>query len=33
LLKDSRNATIGEEISARLAHGELRATVTKRQES
>jgi exodeoxyribonuclease VII large subunit len=32
LLKDARRARIGEEISARLAHGEIRATVTKRQE-
>jgi exodeoxyribonuclease VII large subunit len=32
LLKDSRKTSIGDEISARLAHGELRATVTKKQE-
>jgi exodeoxyribonuclease VII large subunit len=32
LLKDARNARIDEEISARLANGEIRATVTKKQE-
>jgi exodeoxyribonuclease VII large subunit len=32
LLKDSHQARMGEEISARLARGELRATVTKKQE-
>jgi exodeoxyribonuclease VII large subunit len=32
LLKDARKAAIGEEISARLAHGEIRAAVTKKQE-
>jgi exodeoxyribonuclease VII large subunit len=32
LLKDARKAKIGEEISARLARGEIRAAVTKKQE-
>jgi len=32
LLKNVRGITVGEEISARLAHGELRAAVTKKQE-
>ena len=31
LLKDARNAKIGEEISARLGKGEIRASVTKKQ--
>ena len=31
LLKDAGKANVGEEISARLAHGELRATVTKQE--
>ena len=30
LLKDAARVNIGEEISARLAHGELRATITKK---
>ncbi|HET6180120.1 MAG TPA: exodeoxyribonuclease VII large subunit [Candidatus Sulfotelmatobacter sp.] len=32
LLKDVRGVKMGEEISARLAHGELRAAVTKKQD-
>jgi exodeoxyribonuclease VII large subunit len=32
LLKDISGVNLGEEISARLAHGELRATVTRKQE-
>ncbi len=32
LLKDVRSLSIGEEISARLAHGEFHAAVTKKQE-
>ena len=32
LLKDVSGVNLGEEISARLAHGELRATVTRKQE-
>jgi exodeoxyribonuclease VII large subunit len=32
LLKDSRRAKVGEEISARLAHGEIRAAVTRKQD-
>jgi exodeoxyribonuclease VII large subunit len=32
LLKDVRGLNLGEEISARLAHGEIQATVTKKQE-
>ena len=32
LLKDLRGINVGDEISARLAHGELRAAVTKKQE-
>jgi exodeoxyribonuclease VII large subunit len=32
LLKDARKARIGEEISARLAHGEIRAAVTRKQQ-
>jgi exodeoxyribonuclease VII large subunit len=32
LLKDARNLSPGDEISARLAHGEIRAAVTKKQE-
>jgi exodeoxyribonuclease VII large subunit len=32
LLKDARKARIGEEISARLAHGEIGATVTGKKE-
>ncbi len=31
LLKDARRVKTGDEISARLAHGEIRATVTKKQ--
>jgi exodeoxyribonuclease VII large subunit len=31
LLKDARGVRVGEEISARLAHGEIQATVTKKQ--
>jgi len=31
LLKDARRVKVGEEISARLAHGEIRASVTKKQ--
>jgi exodeoxyribonuclease VII large subunit len=31
LLKDARNLSPGDEISARLAHGEIRAAVTKKQ--
>lgn len=32
LLKDVRSVNLGEDISARLAHGELHATVTQKQE-
>ena len=32
LFKDARKAKIGEEISARLARGEIRAAVTEKQE-
>jgi exodeoxyribonuclease VII large subunit len=32
LLKDIREVRVGEEISARLAHGKLRAAVTKKEE-
>jgi exodeoxyribonuclease VII large subunit len=32
LLKDARGLNLGDEISARLAHGEIRAAVTKKQE-
>jgi len=32
LLKDARGLNVGDEISARLAHGEIRAAITKRQE-
>jgi exodeoxyribonuclease VII large subunit len=32
LLKDIRSVKVGDEISTRLAHGELRAAVTKKQE-
>jgi exodeoxyribonuclease VII large subunit len=32
LLKDIRGVNLGDEISARLAHGEVHATVTKKQE-
>jgi len=32
LLKDVRGVKVGDEISTRLAHGELRAAVTKKQE-
>jgi exodeoxyribonuclease VII large subunit len=32
LLKDVRHVKVGDEVSARLAHGELRAAVTKKQE-
>jgi len=32
LLKDVRGVKVGDEISTRLAHGELRASVTKKQE-
>ena len=32
LLKDTRAVSVGEEISARLAHGEIHASVTKKQE-
>ena len=32
LLKDAGSLNIGDEISARLAHGEIRAAVTKKQE-
>jgi exodeoxyribonuclease VII large subunit len=32
LLKDARGLNVGDEISARLAHGEIRAAVTKKQE-
>jgi exodeoxyribonuclease VII large subunit len=32
LLKDASRARIGDEISARLAHGEIRAAITKKQE-
>jgi exodeoxyribonuclease VII large subunit len=32
LLKDAAKVTVGEEISARLSQGELRASVTKKQE-
>jgi exodeoxyribonuclease VII large subunit len=31
LLKDARRVKLGEEISARLAHGQIQATVTKKQ--
>jgi exodeoxyribonuclease VII large subunit len=31
LLKDARKVKVGDEISARLAHGELRAAITKNQ--
>ena len=31
LLKDVRGLKLGDEISARLAHGEIRAAVTKKQ--
>jgi exodeoxyribonuclease VII large subunit len=31
LLKDARGLNLGDEISARLAHGEIRAAVTKKQ--
>jgi exodeoxyribonuclease VII large subunit len=31
LLKDARTVKIGEEISARLAHGEIHAAVTKKK--
>ena len=31
LLKDARGVRVGEEISARLAHGEIQASVTKKQ--
>jgi len=31
LLKDVRRVKVGEEISARLAYGEIRAAVTKKQ--
>ncbi len=31
LLKDARGVKVGEEISARLAHGEIQASVTKKQ--
>jgi exodeoxyribonuclease VII large subunit len=31
LLKDVRTVKVGEEITARLAHGELSAAVTKKQ--
>jgi exodeoxyribonuclease VII large subunit len=31
LLKDTRGVKVGEEISARLAHGEIQASVTKKQ--
>jgi exodeoxyribonuclease VII large subunit len=30
LLKDARRVKVGEEISARLAHGEIQASVTKK---
>ncbi|HXJ86343.1 MAG TPA: exodeoxyribonuclease VII large subunit [Candidatus Binatia bacterium] len=33
LLKDAKAVKIGDEISARLAHGQIRASVTKKQES
>ena len=32
LLKDMRSLKLGDEISARLAHGEFHAAVTKKQE-
>jgi exodeoxyribonuclease VII large subunit len=32
LLKDVHGVNLGEKISARLAHGELHATVTRKQE-
>src|ERR1035441_10169266 len=32
VLKDARGLNVGDEISARLAHGEIRAAVTKKQE-
>jgi exodeoxyribonuclease VII large subunit len=32
LLKDAHKVTLGEEISARLARGEIRATVTRKEE-
>ena len=32
LLKDARGLNLGDEISARLAHGEIHASVTKKQE-
>ena len=32
LLKEARGLNVGDEISARLAHGEIRAAVTKKQE-
>jgi exodeoxyribonuclease VII large subunit len=32
LLKDARRIKIGDEITARLAHGEIRATVSKKQD-
>jgi exodeoxyribonuclease VII large subunit len=31
LLKDARALKVGDEISARLAHGEIQAAVTKKQ--
>ncbi|MGA2348775.1 MAG: exodeoxyribonuclease VII large subunit, partial [Candidatus Sulfotelmatobacter sp.] len=31
LLKDVRNVEVGDNISARLAHGEIRASVTKKE--
>jgi exodeoxyribonuclease VII large subunit len=32
LLKDTRAVSVGEQISARLAHGEIHASITKKQE-
>lgn len=32
LLKDARGVKLGDEVSARLAHGEIQASVTKKQE-
>jgi exodeoxyribonuclease VII large subunit len=32
LLKDARKVSVGDEISARLAHGEIRAAVAQKKE-
>jgi len=31
LLRDARHVKVGEEVSARLAHGEIHATVARKQ--